>query len=345
MARRKQGALNPVWHELYVDRDDNLPPTKQIANAIRHKIATNRVRAGETLPSVRELAHLLGVTPATVARAYAILQEESLLETRRGAETVIANVARIDEAAFQHSLDAVNEVLEQAIQSLRGLGLSAQEIRFAIESKLAELPACRRVLFAAGARVVAEKYTRILEPYLAALGVQLFPVTVADLVHPTPDVTMAVQEAERVITLLSFYRAVREVFKPNKLPVLVLLTEITFSTLAQLEAIPPNHRVLFIAEEAYRTTGTGMLRAYCGGDQLLVARSLNLTELRQAAAQVDTIIHTLGVSTLVKEVIQPGQMIIELQYQPREDAIKRIVAALTPTIAPPRPTLSKESMT
>ena len=328
MTWRNHSSLDAVWRELYIDKNDNLPPVKQIANAIRHKIATSRIRSGETLPSVRSLAHLLDVTPATVARAYGKLQEEGLVQARKGAGTVVMDVANIDEAAQQRNLDSLNEVLDGAVLSLRRLGFTIPEIREAIHRKLSELPLTRRVLFVAGAKPVAAKYKSLLEQHLAQFGVEVVSTTIDEIAVPDEILTQILTSVERVVTLLSFQRDVRDALDKFKLPISVLLTEVTLATLTELEAIPRQHQVLLVAEEAYRTTGIGMLRPYCSDEQLLVARDLDVAAVRRTAARADTIVHTLGTSDIVREVIKPDQKAIELEYQPRSDSLERIMTVL-----------------
>lgn len=79
-------------------------PAEQIREQLHGLIAGGRLFAGERLPSVRQLAHDLGVAPGTVAKAYRELEAQGLLSSRTGAGT------RVSEAAAS----APREVLEAA---------------------------------------------------------------------------------------------------------------------------------------------------------------------------------------------------------------------------------------
>ncbi len=72
--------------ELFLTVDPDLAPFQQIMDQFRSLIERGELRAGDSLPTVRQLAGDLGVAPNTVARAYAELQEEGLLTSagRRG---------------------------------------------------------------------------------------------------------------------------------------------------------------------------------------------------------------------------------------------------------------------
>ena len=60
------------------------PIYQQITTQVRHAIATEALKEGELLPSVRALAEQLLINPNTVAKAYADLSKDGLLETIPG---------------------------------------------------------------------------------------------------------------------------------------------------------------------------------------------------------------------------------------------------------------------
>ena len=59
----------------------------QLRNQIIIGIATERIREGDTLPSVRQLADHIGINMHTVNKAYSVLKQEGFvrLDRRRGA--------------------------------------------------------------------------------------------------------------------------------------------------------------------------------------------------------------------------------------------------------------------
>ena len=56
----------------------------QIENHVQFAIASGKLKAGDQLPSVRELSERLSVNPNTVAKAYRDLEVMGLLYSRRG---------------------------------------------------------------------------------------------------------------------------------------------------------------------------------------------------------------------------------------------------------------------
>ena len=69
---------------LNIDINSNVAVYVQIENHVQFAIASGKLKAGDQLPSVRELSERLGVNPNTVAKAYRDLEVMGLLYTRRG---------------------------------------------------------------------------------------------------------------------------------------------------------------------------------------------------------------------------------------------------------------------
>jgi len=67
-----------------LDARDATPLYAQLERALRAAIAAGRLRAGDQLPTVRQLAVDLRINANTVARVYADLERNGVLETRRG---------------------------------------------------------------------------------------------------------------------------------------------------------------------------------------------------------------------------------------------------------------------
>ena len=71
-----------------------MPLYAQLTRAIRFAIATGRLRIGEQLPTVRQLAVELRVNANTVARVYAELERTGVIETKRGVGSFISATPR-----------------------------------------------------------------------------------------------------------------------------------------------------------------------------------------------------------------------------------------------------------
>ena len=73
-----------------IDPKDAVPIHAQIQHGIRAAIAAGRLRVGDQLPTVRQLAADLGVNANTVARVYGELERIGVIETKRGVGSFVA---------------------------------------------------------------------------------------------------------------------------------------------------------------------------------------------------------------------------------------------------------------
>lgn len=72
-----------------IDPSDPTPIYAQLERGLRAAIATGRLRAGDKLPTVRQLAVDLKVNANTVARVYAELERAGIIDTKRGVGSFI----------------------------------------------------------------------------------------------------------------------------------------------------------------------------------------------------------------------------------------------------------------
>jgi GntR family transcriptional regulator len=72
-----------------IDARDPTPIYAQLERGLRAAIATSRLRPGDQLPTVRELAVDLRINANTVARVYAELERAGVIQTKRGVGSFI----------------------------------------------------------------------------------------------------------------------------------------------------------------------------------------------------------------------------------------------------------------
>ena len=69
--------------------EEGVPIYLQIMRFVERSIAAGTARDQAELPSRRTLSAMLGVNPNTVQKAYRLLEEEGLMESRSGAKSVL----------------------------------------------------------------------------------------------------------------------------------------------------------------------------------------------------------------------------------------------------------------
>jgi DNA-binding LacI/PurR family transcriptional regulator/DNA-binding transcriptional regulator YhcF (GntR family) len=74
---------------LRVDPESGIPLATQVRQQLAWLIVSGRLRAGEELPAVRDLAATLGINFHTVRAAYQALDADGLIRTRRGRLAVV----------------------------------------------------------------------------------------------------------------------------------------------------------------------------------------------------------------------------------------------------------------
>ena len=67
-----------------VDLNSPLPAYQQIIQSLKIEILSGRLKNGDRLPPIRELAKLLKLNPNTVAKAYYTLENKGFVEGRPG---------------------------------------------------------------------------------------------------------------------------------------------------------------------------------------------------------------------------------------------------------------------
>jgi GntR family transcriptional regulator len=73
-----------------IDVRDKTPIYAQLERGLRAAIAAGRLRIGDQLPTVRQLAVDLRINANTVARVYSELERGGVLETRRGVGSFVS---------------------------------------------------------------------------------------------------------------------------------------------------------------------------------------------------------------------------------------------------------------
>ncbi|MBN1826466.1 MAG: PLP-dependent aminotransferase family protein [Candidatus Eisenbacteria bacterium] len=80
--------------EIRIDRESKSPLYEQIAESIVKMIDNNDLRSGDRLPSMRDLARLLGVNRNTVSLAYSTLEKNGLVQSGVGRGTFVRRDGR-----------------------------------------------------------------------------------------------------------------------------------------------------------------------------------------------------------------------------------------------------------
>jgi len=117
-----------------IDSTSFVPLYEQVKTGLRREIALGALKPGAALPSIRDLAARLLINPNTVARAYADLERERLITTRKGKGCFVSEDSRI--LPGRDIVKRLDGLFETAIQDARKTGAGSSEIRRIFEDRL-----------------------------------------------------------------------------------------------------------------------------------------------------------------------------------------------------------------
>ena len=117
-----------------IDPSGGLPIYEQVVRQIKFAVASQVIKAGELVPSVREVARQLAINPNTVARAYRQLQADGALETVRGTGLQVTGGAL--KLCRLERTDLIRSRLREVLTEARQSRLDEEEIRYLLESEL-----------------------------------------------------------------------------------------------------------------------------------------------------------------------------------------------------------------
>jgi GntR family transcriptional regulator len=68
--------------QITIDIDDPMPIFSQLVAQIKQAVAAEKVKPGDPLPSIRQLANDLDVNSKTVSKAYKLLERDAVIQGR-----------------------------------------------------------------------------------------------------------------------------------------------------------------------------------------------------------------------------------------------------------------------
>jgi DNA-binding transcriptional regulator YhcF (GntR family) len=119
--------------EIRLSRESEIPLRRQLAEQIVFLIGVGKLRPGQQLPSVRELARRLKIHHNTVSEAYQALVRRTWLVRQRGSRLVVGSreLQRGSSAG-----DGLDDVINAAMRRAREQGYTLKELRERVKKRL-----------------------------------------------------------------------------------------------------------------------------------------------------------------------------------------------------------------
>lgn len=123
--------MNSLANKIHIDFRSNEPIYLQITRQMQQLVVGGELKAGDQLPTVRELATELRINFNTVARAYRLLDEARLISTQRGRGTYIWE---------EPSEETMKEIKKKSLEELaRIYWAEANQLGYTLEDAIEEL--------------------------------------------------------------------------------------------------------------------------------------------------------------------------------------------------------------
>ncbi len=113
----------------------SVPVYEQIENHVQFAISSGEIKAGERLPSVKELAERLGVNFNTVAKSYRDLEVMGIIYTRRGMGCFINK--GVEASCKEKCRARIVTHLHEVVQEGKAAGLAKKELTVVVSASIA----------------------------------------------------------------------------------------------------------------------------------------------------------------------------------------------------------------
>jgi len=120
--------------KIVISTGSTTPIYRQITEQVRLAIATRKIDVDDQLPSVRALAEDLVVNPNTVARAYADLAREGVIESRAGRGVFVIRKRKV--FTREEGWRRIEPLIDTLIGDAMSMDFTADEVQDAVEKRL-----------------------------------------------------------------------------------------------------------------------------------------------------------------------------------------------------------------
>jgi GntR family transcriptional regulator len=120
--------------EVTIDIDSPVPQFEQLIEQIKAAVTSGALKPGDALPSIRQLANDLELNSKTVAKAYKLLERDSIIEPKGYRGTYVHPKAKAN-CKFNLQEWTLRK-LSETIDELREAGVTDSEIRNAFAAAI-----------------------------------------------------------------------------------------------------------------------------------------------------------------------------------------------------------------
>lgn len=315
--------------EWKLERDLPIPIAEQIIGQIVYAISFGTLQPGEALPSVRELAGILKVSPVTVSKVYNDLVKKSLLVSKPYIGVFVNELGVLNS---QHSEEITHQNLQNifinAIRQAKLTGYSTEEIRAAFSRAVLNLENAdvqKTILVISNFSNSTRYYAQEIEKILQGSNIKAVPLILNDLQTRLPELLPLIQSAQFAVTVPERLQEVREILEPDYCRVMAIAFELSQTTIKQLSAITPDQKVGIVSTyPEFVNTMLNELAAYGPITETPIVALLSQEEyIKKMLTEIDVLIYASG-SEMIREWAPKGLKMLEFLHTPKPDSVNRL---------------------
>ena len=314
-----------MLERFHLRRDSPVKPYVQVKSQFEYEICTGRLAPGSKLPSVREVATALGVSPVTVTRAYRDLELASLAVSHPGIGFFVLTIAESQTGPHAKIRSRASRLIADAVAE----GVSVDQV---LQILLAEISEMRAKLAHLEVILVCKRHGRIeelaerLRQSLSDMRVEVVPVVLEDVIEDLDGWLPRLHKASHVMGLVFDLSYIQPLLVRHGVPVVPILAMPREDVRDRLAELEPTCRVGILASVPDFVDGMiSCVSTTNPGVNIVGALScLDDDQLPGLMSSIDCIVYgTLARQTLESQSQVPARA-IELVYVPETSWIERM---------------------
>lgn len=307
--------------------DEHVPLYLQLVHQFRHLITSRQIDADDRLPSVRELATQLGINSGTVALAYRTLQQEGLIESRRGLGTFVAPVP--DEATrFNRRQELLTGHLDRLIGRAHALGFDASTVKQYLATRMQHRQRRMPIVVLMPSLRTAAKYAPLIAESLPR-GVQPEPTlgTIAQVAAGDAQVLGAYFNAYFTFTFMSSAPTVSSLLARYGVEseVVGITAQLTEATKQRLRELDGDGHYCLVGESRNVSSAVNLIAQYSPIDVRKLPTLTELSTPEQHEAVKDALhLHNFGAIDLLDRFGVPEDLRLQLEFTLSDESRQRL---------------------
>ncbi|WP_018130733.1 GntR family transcriptional regulator [Effusibacillus pohliae] len=307
-------------------RKNGIPLYVQVKEAVLAEIKSGQWKAGDKLPTERELSEKLKVSRNTVSQAYQELEAEGVLTSVQGRGTFVCD--RDDAVLIENRKDLLNKIIDIALEEGLQLGFTIDEF-----VEITEQRAKEKKEFLTNVQVVFIECNREQVDFFAkklqfGSGVTITPLVLDEFRRNKEEYLPKVLASDLVVTTFFHYDEVKELVR-NRSQVLAIALDPQLETIVKIARIPQGKRVGLVCRSDNFASKVLLALKNAGLDMSIdVSIGSQPDELASFVAAHDVLIVSPGRRREVESLSTRRQDVIEFIYKPDVASINLLRAAL-----------------